>query len=147
MQASLISLGITGSQQLVEKIQNYQKENQRLFKPRAKKLTLNQQLTKWQELRETIQQQEAEESNVQRAYQQISDFDQKLQALSTEQKELQTEEKDLNQKKSHWSLYEEWHELRAMKKSEVTEQEGKELRQFYHEYQNLTEKIQKKKMS
>lgn len=144
LQASLISLGITGSQQLVEKIQNYQKENQRLFKPRAKKLTLNQQLTKWQELRETIQQQEAEESNVQRAYQQISDFDQKLQALSTEQKELQTEEKDLNQKKSHWSLYEEWHELRAMKKSEVTEQEGKELRQFYHEYQNLTEKIQKK---
>ncbi|AYW47577.1 hypothetical protein C7K38_03810 [Tetragenococcus osmophilus] len=144
LQSSLISLGITGSQQLMEKIQSYQKENQRLFKPRAKKLTLNQQLKKWQQLRETIQQQEAEEKNVQKAYQQISNFDQKLHSLSTEQKKLQTEEKDLNQKKSHWSLYEEWNELRAMKKSEVTEQEEKELREFYHEYQNLTEKIQKK---
>ncbi|MCF1584954.1 AAA family ATPase [Tetragenococcus koreensis] len=144
LQTSLISLGITGSQQLMEKIQTYQKENQQLFKPRAKKLTLNQQLRSWQDLKETIQQQEAEEENVQKAYQKIADFDQELQDLSEEQKKLQTEEKSLNQKKSHWSLYEEWLELRAMEKSRVSEEEQKELRHFYHEYQNLTEKIQKK---
>lgn len=76
LQTSLISLGITGSQQLMGKIQEYQKENQQLFKPRAKKLTLNQQLKDWQDLRQTIQQQEAEEENVQKAYQKISQFDQ-----------------------------------------------------------------------
>ncbi|GMG66909.1 ATP-binding protein [Tetragenococcus halophilus] len=144
LQTSLISLGITGSQQLMGKIQEYQKENQQLFKPRAKKLTLNQQLKDWQDLRQTIQQQEAEEENVQKAYQKISQFDQELQSLSDEQKKLKVKEKDLNQKKSHWSLYEEWKELEKVKESRVSEKEQKELQRFYHEYQNLTEKIQKK---
>ncbi|MDN6639456.1 MAG: AAA family ATPase [Tetragenococcus sp.] len=144
LQASLISLGITGSQQLMEKIQAYQKESQRLFKPRAKKLTLNQQLKEWQELRETIQQQEAEEENVQKAYQKIAHFDQKIQELSEKQRKEQAEEKEINQKKSHWPLYEEWQELRSMKKSDIAEKDQKELRRFYHEYQDLTEKIQKK---
>ncbi|MDN6153304.1 MAG: AAA family ATPase [Tetragenococcus halophilus] len=144
LQTSLISLGITGSQQLMGKIQEYQKENQQLFKPRAKKLTLNQQLKDWQDLRETIQQQEAEEENVQKAYHKISQFDQELQSLSDEQKKLQVKEKDLNQKKSHWSLYEEWKELEKAKESRVSEKEQKKLQRFYHEYQRLTEKIQKK---
>ncbi len=90
LQTSLISLGITGSQQLMGKIQEYQKENQQLFKPRAKKLTLNQQLKDWQDLRQTIQQQEAEEENVQKAYQKISQFDQELQSLSDEQKKIES---------------------------------------------------------
>ncbi|MCO8291691.1 ATP-binding protein [Tetragenococcus halophilus] len=144
LQTSLISLGITGSQQLMGKIQEYQKENQQLFKPRAKKLTLNQQLKDWQDLRQTIQQQEAEEENVQKAYHKISQFDQELQSLSDEQKKLQVKEKDLNQKKSHWSLYEEWKELEKAKESRVSEKEQKELQRFYHKYQSLTEKIQKK---
>lgn len=144
LQASLISLGITGSQQLMEKIQTYQKENQHLFKPRAKKLVLNQQLKEWQVLKETIQQQEVEEENVQKAYQKIAHFDQELQKLTEERDELQAKEKKWNQKKSHWSLYEEWQELRKMKKSQVTEKEQKDLQRFYHDYQAFTEKIQKK---
>ncbi|GAA3017930.1 ATP-binding protein [Tetragenococcus solitarius] len=144
LQASLVSLGITGSQQLMEKIQTYQKENQHLFKPRAKKLVLNQQLKDWQALRKTIQQQEAEEENVQKAYQKKARFEQELQKLTDERNELQAEEKTLNQQKSHWSLYEEWQVLRKMKKSQVEEKEQKELRRFYHDYQALTEKIQKK---
>lgn len=144
LHASLISLGISGSQQLMDKICSYQKENQQLFKARARKLRLNQQISQWKALKKVIDEQEEQEFSVQQAYQQISAYDQSSKVLTEKLEDLQRIEKQLAQQKSHWSLYEEWQQLGSVESAQRSATEQEELQIFYHAYQNVTEEIRKK---
>ena len=144
LHAALISLGISGSKQLMGKIQDYHKMNQQMFKPRGRRLPLNQRLMEWQSLKEKIHQKEAQEANVQQAYQQVAAFTEKQQVLNEDLNALQKQQQQLNQQKMNWSLYEEWQQLRTLKMSRISEEEQRQLRQFHHEYQQLSDEIHKK---
>src|SRR5699024_9734637 len=144
LHASLISLGVSGSPQLFERILEYQKENQNLFKPRARKLKLNSQITQWQYLRKQIESQEEQESNVQQAYQEINKYEEQKEELKQEIRVLQNNLQTLTQQETHWALYEQWQELQSVKPMTINQNEQKKLQAFYHSYQNLTEDIQKK---
>lgn len=144
LHASLISLGVSGSPQLFERILEYQKENQNLFKPRARKLKLNSQITQWQYLRKQIESQEEQESNVQQAYQEINKYEEQKEELKQEIRVLQNNLQTLTQQETHWALYEQWQELQSVKPMTINQKEQKKLQAFYHSYRNLTEDIQKK---
>ncbi|KAF1304584.1 ATP-binding protein [Candidatus Enterococcus willemsii] len=141
---ALISLGITGSQQWMAKIQEYKKDNQKIYKRQGQRLTLNQRLKEWQQLKETIQQKELQETHVQQAYRQLTDYTQQQQNLNKQLQRVQDETQRLNQQKMNWSLYEEWAELRQLKESRFSTEQQQQLRVFYQEYQQLTDAIHKK---
>src|SRR5699024_11737757 len=56
-----ISLGISGSVQVMNQIQYYERKMQELYTPRAQKLPLNKKLNQWQKSKENIQQKEQQE--------------------------------------------------------------------------------------
>ena len=118
--------------------------NQQMFKPRGRRLPLNQRLMEWQSLKEKIHQKEAQEANVQQAYQQVAAFTEKQQVLNEDLNALQKQQQQLNQQKMNWSLYEEGQQLRTLKMSRISEEEQRQLRQFHHEYQQLSDEIHKK---
>ena len=118
--------------------------NQQMFKPRGRRLPLNQRLMEWQSLKEKIHQKEAQEANVQQAYQQVAAFTEKQQVLNEDLNALQKQQQQLNQQKMNWSLYEEGQQLRTLKRSRISEEEQRQLRQFHHEYQQLSDEIHKK---
>lgn len=144
LHAALISLGISGSKQLMARIQSYQKNNQQLFKPRGQRLPLNQRLKEWQQLKETILQKETQEKDVQQAYQRVAKSLDQQKQLREQLSKLQQQQQQLNQQKINWSLYEEWQELRTLKESDISDEEQQQLRMFYQEYQQLSEEIRKK---
>lgn len=144
LHAALVSLGISGSNQLMMKIQAYQKQNQQIFKPRGQRLPLNQRLKEWQQLREMIRQKEAQEMEVQSAYQQVAMLTAQQKRGQEKIQQLQLEQQELNQQKINWPLYEEWQKLRSLKESRITEEEQLQLGNFYIEYQQLSEEIRKK---
>lgn len=144
LHAALISLGISGSKQLMEKIQDYHKTNQQLFKPRGQRLPLNKRLNEWQRLRETIQQKEAQENDMKQAYQQVSAYTEQQKELRQQLQQLQQYEQTLNQQKMNWPLYEEWQQLQRLKESSMSEKEHQQLRLFYQEYQQLSDEMAKK---
>src|SRR5699024_12561537 len=55
------SLGISGSVQVMNQIQYYERKMQELYTPRAQKLPLNKKLNQWQKSKENIQQKEQQE--------------------------------------------------------------------------------------
>jgi uncharacterized protein YhaN len=128
----------------MQKIQEYHKNNQQLFKPRGQRLPLNKRLNEWQRLKETIQQKEAQENDMKRAYQQLSVYTEQQKELRQQLQQLQQQQQELNQQKINWPLYEEWQQLLRLKESSMTEKEQKQLRLFYQEYQQLSEEINKK---
>ena len=70
---ALISLGISGSQKMLQQVARYEAINQQNYKPRGQKLPLNQALKRFGEkLQEKIAQKESEEHRLQQQYQQIS---------------------------------------------------------------------------
>src|SRR5699024_7473869 len=144
LHAALISLGISGSKQLMGKIQTYQKENRQLFKPKGQRLPLNKRLNEYRELEQTIAEKESQEAMIKQSYQALLEKKKQQKQLEDQQRELESKQQLLNQQKINWSLYEEWKKLRTINKSRITEEEQQLLRAFYQEYQRISEEIQKK---
>lgn len=141
---ALISLGISGSVQVMNQIQQYTRKSQELYTPRAQKLPLNQKLNQWQKLKTTIQQQEQQEEQVQRAYQQIAQY--QTQETQNHEQSIQLQEKrqKIEQQQLNWPLYEEWQQLRLIEEPATSIEKKQELQTFYQEYQHINDAIQKK---
>lgn len=144
LHASLLSLGISGSNQLMNKIQEYQKENRLLYKQKGQRLPLNQQLKNYQKLIQKIAEKERYETTIKAAYKSLSEKDQQETELQKSRQKLQKEEQLLNQQKINWPLYEEWQQLDAVRENKISGAEKDKLQGFYQEYQHLTDEIQKK---
>ena len=144
LHAALLSLGISGSKQLMAKIQAYLKANDQIFKPRGQRLPLNQRLKEWQQLREVITHKEAQEKEVQLAYSRVAEAEGEQQASQERLQKIQKQIQLLQQQKINWELYEEWQELRDLKVTKVSEETQQQLQTFYQEYQHLSEDILKR---
>ena len=144
LHGALISLGISGSVQVMNQIQQYERKTQELYTPRAQKLPLNQKLTQWQRLKEKIQQKEQQEEQVQRGYQQIAQY-QTQETQSHEQRvALQEQRQRIEQQQLNWPLYEEWQQLQLIEEPQTSIENKQELQTFYQEYQNINDAIHKK---
>ena len=141
---ALISLGISGSVQVMNQIQVYERNMQELYTPRAQKLPLNQKLTKWQKLKDVIQQKEQQEEQVQRGYQKIASYQAQESKNHERSAQLQEQRQRIELQELNWSLYEEWQQLMQMEVSKIPVEKQQELQTFYHEYQQINDAIQKK---
>lgn len=141
---ALISLGISGSVQVMNQIQYYERKMQELYTPRAQKLPLNKKLNQWQKLKENIQQKEQQEEQVQRGYQQIARY--QIQETQNHQQHgvLQKRRQLIEQQQLNWPLYEEWQQLTLVEEPQTSVENKQELQTFYQEYQNVNDAIQKK---
>ena len=139
LQQVLISLGITGSRQLMEQSQQYQKENQKLFRPKGSRLPLNELLSQWQQLNHRIQEKEAQEAQVQSL---LAHHQQDQENLTSQRKEAQKLKSQLNQAKEqelHWQQYEEWQQLSTLEqtKQRLTGAQQRTLTSVSQQYQGL----------
>ena len=141
---ALISLGISGSAQVMNQMQQYEKNNHQMYKLKGQKLPLNQKLKQWQKLKETIHQKEQQEAQVQQAYQKLAYYETQAQTSNRQAQILQQRSQLLEQQQLHWPLYEEWCELENVKESVVSEEKTRKLQQFHQRYQQLSEEIQNK---
>jgi uncharacterized protein YhaN len=140
---ALISLGISGSQRMLQQVARYETINQQQYKPRGQKLPLNKALKQLEKLQETIAQKESEETRLQQQYQQIAHLQSELDQLEEKQQQQSLRYQTIQQQISHWSLYEEWQQLNNQAPI-VAEQEAHAISRFYQHYQHLTEEIRQK---
>ncbi|MHC5268482.1 ATP-binding protein [Enterococcus sp. LJL98] len=141
---ALISLGITGSAQVMSQVQQYEKENQQMYKLKGQKLRLNQQLIEWQQLKEKIQEKEQQERQVQQAYQKMAYYEKQAKENRGKVLALQQKNQLLEQQQLNWPLYEELQALQGVKESTISSAESQKIQQFYQEYQQISEAIEKK---
>ena len=140
---ALISLGISGSQKMLQQVARYEAINQQNYKPRGQKLPLNQALKRLEKLQEKIAQKESEEHRLQQQYQQISQLQKELDHLEEQQQQQGDAYQAIQQQISHWPLYEEWQQL-ANQPAAVAEEDAQEISKFYQNYQHITADIRQK---
>ncbi len=145
LQEALISLGITGSRQLMAAGQRYQTENQKRYKPRGTRLPINEQLVRWQQLSRQIREKEALEATVQERFARQSQAAKQLQAVRRQLKKQQEEQLILKDRQLHWSQYEEWQTLKQLTKvqdtPELSASQQRQLQEIYQENQSLTQQL------
>lgn len=150
LQQALVSLGITGSRQLMATSQRYQNDNQRRFKPRGQRLPVNEQLVQWQQLNQQIREKEALEATVQQRFSQQKQAQEQLQSLRKQLQQAQKEQLRLKEQALHWDRYEEWQQLQhLLQKQEgqstaggpLTGAQQRQLQELYQEYQGLTQQL------
>lgn len=139
LQQVLISLGITGSRQLMEQSLQYQKENQKLFRPKGSRLPLNELLSQWQRLNHRIQEKEAQEAQVQTLLMHQQQNQENLTSQRKKAQKLKTQLNHAKEQELHWQQYEEWQQLLKLKqtKGALTGAQQRELTRIYQQYQGL----------
>lgn len=143
LQQVLLSLGITGSRQLMEQGQQYQKENQKNFRPKGQRLPLNEGLGQWQTLQYRIQEKEAAEARVQELLANRQTSREQLTTRRKEQRALKAALSQAKEQELHWQQYEEWQTLKTLKQSELalTPEQVQALEGVYQQYQGLTAQL------
>lgn len=139
LQQVLLSLGITGSRQLLEQGQQYQKENQKSFRPKGQRLPLNEGLNQWQDLNHRIQEKEAAEARVQELLANRQASKEYLTAQRKVERELKAELNQAKEQQLHWQQYEEWQALQNLEQvsQSLTPEELQNLEGLYQQYQGL----------
>ena len=139
---SLISLGITGSQNMLQQVARLGTSNQQLYKPRGQKLPLNQALKQLGKLQQKIADKESEEAHLQHQYQQIAFIQSDIDSLQARSQSLNDAYQENQQRISHWALYEEWQRIAAVPVADP--EQAQAIKSFYQTYQQITEELRKK---
>lgn len=138
---ALISLGISGSKQLLEKRQSYISDAQKLFKHKGQKLPLNRKLLDWQALDQKIHEKEQQESAVQNYYTQLAETDKKQEKLTAKITAAEENLTILKEQQLYWTQYEELQRLKKQLQQVDSHVDQAELASFYQEYQRLEQQI------
>lgn len=138
---ALISLGISGSKQLLEKRQSYISDAQKLFKHKGQKLSLNRKLLDWQALDQKIHEKEQQESAVQNYYTQLAETDKKQEKLNAKISAAEENLTILKEQQLYWTQYEELQRLKKQLQQVDSHVDQAELASFYQEYQRLEQQI------
>ncbi|WP_122645826.1 AAA family ATPase [Enterococcus mediterraneensis] len=138
---ALISLGISGSKQLLEKRQSYISDAQKLFKHKGQKLPLNRKLLDWQALDQKIHEKEQQESAVQNYYTQLAETDKKQEKLTAKISAAEENLTILKEQQLYWTQYEELQRLKKQLQQVDSHVDQAELASFYQEYQRLEQQI------
>ncbi len=146
----LLSIGLAGSQRMINLSNAYYKEQQELYKPNGRIPVINQKIVAYQALREQIYHKEQEEKSYRTVLLEIQDTEQKIEENSQQEWQITKKAQEVQRQLDHWSFYEEWLELKALPQEDVIEAEQvKTLHKLYQEYQYLQqqEELQVEKIS
>lgn len=142
---ALLSLGISGSQQLIEMAKQEERTSQLLFRPRGRNLPLNQKIVALEHLQEKILEKEQQEATVQHLYQQLSEMKQESQQLDQQVQKARLKQQQFEQQRLNWPLYEEWQELKqSQPTTPLSLETQQEVEQIYQQYQTIRQTIQVK---
>ncbi|MBP2099392.1 ATP-binding protein [Enterococcus rivorum] len=145
LQKSLLSLGVSGSHQLLTSREEYFKKAQMLYKGKGSQPPLNQKLIAFQELQKKIDTKEKQEQSFQEVITKLSSLQKEiaqLQGSIHSDKELQ----HLNEKRQmNFPLYEELQQLNVDQsvgeKGSINSKDQKELQAAYQQNQFLNEEL------
>ena len=144
LQQSLLSLGVSGSQQILTKKEEYLKKAQTLYKGKGSQPPLNKKLTDYHLLQQKINEKEKQEQ----LFQEITK-DLVINQTTIEQHRLKMQEitKDLTvveKQVMNLSFYDEHQQLsnpNQQMNSEVTTEEKQQLNDLYQQYRFLSQEI------
>ncbi|MGM0214724.1 AAA family ATPase [Enterococcus sp. AZ109] len=141
---ALVSLGLSGSNQLFEKKNTLQKKYETIYKPRGRKQTLNQALQSLQTLQQKIQQKEAQEADFQSLVRQADELQKQVSKQEAANHEAQQQQLQLEQQRLNWNNYAEYQDLKEADLSQQgSPEELAQLQEFYQEYQQLNKELEK----
>ncbi|MBO1306642.1 AAA family ATPase [Enterococcus sp. 669A] len=144
MHDALVSLGLSGSNQLFEKKNTLQKKYETIYKPRGRKQTLNQALQSLQTLQQKIQQKEAQEADFQSLVRQADELQKQVSKQEAANHEAQQQQLQLEQQRLNWNNYAEYQTLKDADLSQQgSPEELAQLQEFYQEYQQLNKELEK----
>lgn len=142
LQSALLSLGITGSQQLFLQAEQEEKERNKIFTSRGRVLPLNQKLAEYQALQANIY-------TLAEKQKELAVQSQQLQSLKNAQKDLQKQwlslqkqAQQIKQQQTHFSLFEEYQSLQQKDLQLADAADVQVLQQFMQQSQQLNQDIQ-----
>ncbi|MGG5317456.1 AAA family ATPase [Enterococcus sp. AZ072] len=141
---ALVSLGLSGSNQLFERKGSLQKRYEAIYKPRGRKQTLNQAVQNWQVLQQKIQQKEAQEADFQSLVRQADELQMQVSQQESMHQKAQQEQLQLEQQRLNWNNYAEYLALQELDLTQRgSEEDHQQLQEFYQEYQQLNKELEK----
>ena len=144
LQTSLLAIGVSGSQQLLTYRNAYFKEAQKIFKGKGQQPLLNQKLAAYQELKEQIQEKEAQQQTFQQLEETIRETEQQRVTLQQQLKETQQGLLQVAEQQRHFPLYEEWQSLPEETENVVLVKEDQvQLEETFQEYMYLDKERQR----
>lgn len=142
LQSALLSLGITGSQQLFLQAEQEEKERNKIFTSRGRVLPLNQKLAEYQALQANIY-------TLAEKQKELAAQSQQLQSLTNAQKDLQKQglslqkkAQKIKQQQTHFALFEEYQSLQQKDLQLADAADVQVLQQFMQQSQQLSQDIQ-----
>lgn len=142
LQSALLSLGITGSQQLFLQAEQEEKERNKIFTSRGRVLPLNQKLAEYQALKANIY-------TLAEKQKELAAQSQQLQSLKNAQKDLQKQwlsiqkqAQKIKQQQTHFALFEEYQSLQQKDLQLADAADVQVLQQFMQQSQQLSQDIQ-----
>lgn len=112
LQTLLLSLGLSGSQQLLNSKENYAKSAQKLYKNKGSQPLLNQKFLAYQEIQEKINAKEATEHTFKALEQQLKQVRSTLSDKREEALQIKEEQRIVEQQLLNYPLYHEWQQLK-----------------------------------
>lgn len=142
LQSALLSLGITGSQQLFLQAEQEEKERNKIFTSRGRVLPLNQKLAEYQALQANIHTLAEKQKELAAQSQQLQTLKNAQKDLQKQWLSLQKQAQQIKQQQTHFSLFEEYQSLQQKDLQLADAADVQVLQQFMQQSQQLSQDIQ-----
>ena len=142
LQSALLSLGITGSQQLFLQAEQEEKERNKIFTSRGRVLPLNQKLAEYQALQANIYTLAEKQKELAAQSQQLQSLKNTQKDLQKQWLSLQKQAQQIKQQQTHFSLFEEYQSLQQKDLQLADAADVQVLQQFMQQSQQLNQDIQ-----
>ena len=142
LQSALLSLGITGSQQLFLQSEQEEKERNKIFTSRGRVLPLNQKLAEYQALQASIYTLAEKQKELAAQSQQLQSLKNAQKDLQKQWLSLQKQAQQIKQQQTHFSLFEEYQSLQQKDLQLADAADVQVLQQFMQQSQQLNQDIQ-----
>ena len=142
LQSALLSLGITGSQQLFLQAEQEEKERNKIFTSRGRVLPLNQKLAEYQALQANIYTLAEKQKELAAQSQQLQSLKNAQKDLQKQWLSLQKQAQQIKQQQTHFSLFEEYQSLQQKDLQLADAADVQVLQQFMQQSQQLSQDIQ-----
>lgn len=142
LQSALLSLGITGSQQLFLQAEQEEKERNKIFTSRGRVLPLNQKLAEYQALQASIYTLAEKQKELAAQSQQLQSLKNTQKDLQKQWLSLQKQAQQIKQQQTHFSLFEEYQSLQQKDLQLADAADVQVLQQFMQQSQQLNQDIQ-----
>ena len=142
LQSALLSLGITGSQQLFLQAEQEEKERNKIFTSRGRVLPLNQKLAEYQALQANIYTLAEKQKELAAQSQQLQSLKNSQKDLQKQWLSLQKQAQQIKQQQTHFSLFEEYQSLQQKDLQLADAADVQVLQQFMQQSQQLSQDIQ-----